>query len=196
MGKKGSIVSKEVRLKISNTLKGRTIPDNVRKKISLNHARVWLGKSFSDEHRKKMSLARIGIKLSKETCMRMSLSKRGKDHPNWKGGVSPLHKRIKRTKEYISWRTQIFERDNYTCQECGRHSMIGDRVILHPHHIKQFAYIVKEMVDSNIGLDNNELTDLSKTYKPLLNLSNGLTLCKECHSKTDSCRKRLLNGGG
>lgn len=57
------------------------------------------------------------------------------------------------------WRTSVFEHDHYTCQNCGQ---IGGR--LQAHHIKPFK-------------GHPELR-----YE----LSNGLTLCVSCHSKTDT----------
>ena len=59
------------------------------------------------------------------------------------------------------WRKAVFERDDYTCQMCGKRSGNGINVILHPHHIKRFA-------------DYPELR---------FDVNNGITLCKECHSK-------------
>ena len=57
------------------------------------------------------------------------------------------------------WRTAVFERDDYTCQACG---VRGGR--LQAHHIKPYR----------------EHTDLRHE------LSNGQTLCVECHKKTDT----------
>ncbi len=56
------------------------------------------------------------------------------------------------------WRTQVFARDNYTCQKCGQ---IGGR--LEAHHLKRWV-------------DYPELR---------FTLYNGQTLCKDCHSKTN-----------
>ncbi len=63
------------------------------------------------------------------------------------------------SREYKEWRKAVLERDNYTCAEC--HEIGG---CLHAHHIKAWA-------------DYPELR---------FELSNGVTLCKECHKLTDT----------
>lgn len=67
-------------------------------------------------------------------------------------------------KEYSSWRSKVFERDNFTCQICKK---VGGT--LNAHHIKPF-----------------------KDY-PLLrfDVDNGITLCESCHKEL---HKRLRNG--
>lgn len=58
-----------------------------------------------------------------------------------------------------NWRKQVFERDNYTCKECGQ---IGGK--LNADHIKPYC-----------------------AYPDLRwDINNGRTLCVECHKKTDT----------
>lgn len=89
-------------------------------------------------------------------------------HPNWKGGVTALNRRIRATKKYKEWRQKVFERDNFTCQKCGKHG--GD---LEADHIKEFA-----------------------TYPHLrFELSNGRTLCQDCHyERTYGYKRKAKNG--
>lgn len=87
------------------------------------------------------------------------LTQLGSQNPNWKGGTTPLFKKIRKSFEYEAWRKSIFERDNYQCQFCGQ---VGG--ILHADHIKPFAF-----------------------YEDLrFELSNGRTLCVPCHKKTET----------
>jgi 5-methylcytosine-specific restriction endonuclease McrA len=57
--------------------------------------------------------------------------------------------------EYIAWRTAVFQRDNYTCQECG------ETVNVCAHHIMSWSRNPDLRFDS----------------------SNGVTLCEDCHAK-------------
>lgn len=84
-------------------------------------------------------------------------------HNSYRGGVASQNKIIRRSVEFKLWREAVFKRDDYTCQECGDR---GNE--LHPDHIKQFAY-----------------------YPELrFEISNGRTLCAECHRRTPTWGKR------
>lgn len=85
----------------------------------------------------------------------MNREKSGNKHWNWKGGVTPINHAIRNSFEYKLWRTAVFERDDYTCIECGE---IG---YVEADHIKPFAH-----------------------YPELrFAIDNGRTLCKSCHKK-------------
>jgi 5-methylcytosine-specific restriction endonuclease McrA len=70
-------------------------------------------------------------------------------------------RRLAGTLTYRSWRNAVFTRDNYTCQKCGV-VLTADK--LEAHHIKPFS------VAPELEFD----------------IKNGLTLCHDCHVKTDS----------
>ena len=83
---------------------------------------------------------------------------------NWKGGITPLNKKIRGSLEYKQWRLAVFERDNYTCQLCGIRNKkgLGRSVKMEADHIKPFS-----------------------VYEDLrFDINNGRTLCVECHRKT------------
>lgn len=83
----------------------------------------------------------------------------GENNHKWKGGITPINTKIRNSTEYRDWRIAVFERDNYTCQECGSRG-----VTLNADHIKPFAY-----------------------YPELrLCIDNGRTLCVPCHKETDT----------
>lgn len=84
----------------------------------------------------------------------------GEKNPNWKGGVTVINEKIRKSIEYKQWREAVYKRDNYTCQDCGD-SQGGN---LEADHIKPFAYYPELRFD----------------------IDNGKTLCKDCHKKTDT----------
>lgn len=98
---------------------------------------------------------------------------KGEKHWNWKGGTSPLRKNIQALQQYKDWRKRVFERDNFTCQECNK---VGRRI--HAHHIFPFYKIIERYKIKNIE-------DALKC-KILWDISNGKTLCISCHKQTDS----------
>jgi 5-methylcytosine-specific restriction endonuclease McrA len=94
----------------------------------------------------------------------------GEKSPTWRGGLTPTHLRIRNSKEMKLWRIVVFERDNYTCQSCGLRSGKGVNLIIEAHHIKSFSKFPELRFDIN----------------------NGLTLCKDCHKKTDNhCQNNI-----
>lgn len=92
----------------------------------------------------------------------------GKNHWNWQGGITSKNHAIRVSLESKLWRRAVFERDNYTCVWCGARSGKGKSVTLHADHIQQFAFFPKLRFE----------------------LSNGRSLCKDCHKKTDTFSRR------
>ncbi len=74
----------------------------------------------------------------------------------WKGGVTTINEKIRKSIEYRLWREAVFSRDNFTCLECEKRGGY-----LHAHHFKPFAL-----------------------YPELrFAIDNGRTLCSNCHYK-------------
>jgi len=97
-------------------------------------------------------------------------------HWNWKGGITPLRDVIRHLFEYRQWRSDVFTRDNFTCQYCG----VRGCYLEADHHIKSFAQIIEE----------NNINTIEKAIncEELWNLNNGRTLCKDCHNLTKTRR--------
>ena len=181
--KKGHIVTKEIRDKISLSKKGKKLSDEHKRRISIGNMgkkmsdeakrktaeanRIRLtGKKQSAEHVAKRVAGRKGYIHSEETRRKISDAQKGEKSRFWKGGITPESKMIRRSIEFRLWREAVFNRDNYTCVWCGLKFVKGvtGRVVLHPDHIKPFC-----------------------NYPELrFAIDNGRTLCKSCHEKTDT----------
>jgi 5-methylcytosine-specific restriction endonuclease McrA len=94
----------------------------------------------------------------------------------WKGGVDKIHKTLWRlirdSLKYAQWRKAIFERDNYTCQECGQR---GGRL-----HVDHSPYAFSVILNTFAGIETVE-----DAYKIefLWDTENGRTLCEKCDQK-------------
>ncbi len=87
----------------------------------------------------------------------MSVNKRGENNYFWNGGVCDKNDAVRHYREYKNWRTLVYERDNYTCQCCGK---VGGR--FNAHHVYPFS-----------------------DYENLrFCVDNGITLCEDCHDST------------
>lgn len=107
----------------------------------------------------------------------------GKNNNHWKGGITPLGEVIRNSIENKLWIKKVFERDNYTCQECFRNKEVSG--YLEAHHKKSFNIIFREFLHIYSQFspieDKETLVRLAVTYSPFWDISNGQTLCKKCH---------------
>jgi hypothetical protein len=134
-----------------------------REKIGIGN----LNKVISEESREKMSIAKKGKHLSPKTEFKKGDPRllewirlgrnvtRGENHWNWKGGITPERERWRASPKMNRFRKEVFIRDNYTCQICGKRGGVD----LHAHHIFSFKDHPQYMYDPG----------------------NGMTLCKKCH---------------
>jgi hypothetical protein len=102
----------------------------------------------------------------------------GENAWNWKGGTVKLKNKIRKLPEYSIWRTKIYERDNYTCQNCGAKRSKGHKVILNCDHIIPLSKIVE---DNNISS-----VDEAGSWQEIWDINNGRTLCYDCHLETET----------
>ena len=162
------------RQKMSERRRGYKMSESAKIKMGLRSKgnKYRVGKKDTEETKKLKSEARKkewaegkrrGHKQSLEIIEKRI--KRGKDHYNWKGGITNKYRSIRRQKAYQEWRTAVWKRDNFKCQmpNCKRNSRK-----LNAHHI--------------IPLKEND----SLKY----DLKNGITLCVECHNMVKYKKKK------
>ena len=83
----------------------------------------------------------------------------GPKNSNWRGGITFLHDKIRKSDEYKKWREEVFKRDKWRCVKCG---VVQSRKIkIIADHIKPF------------------------TLFPVLRfvVKNGRAFCKPCDDK-------------
>lgn len=109
----------------------------------------------------------------------------GENSPLYIDGRTPLIHKMRYLDEYKQWRSKVFERDDYRCQEC-----FTKGCYLEVHHIKSFLKIFQEFLNTYSQFspieDKETLLRLSTTYAPFWDIDNGETICKDCHKKTDN----------
>jgi hypothetical protein len=99
---------------------------------------------------------------------------RGKNAPNWKGGLTKLSVAIRGQIDIIKLMAKRKKIDDYTCQICGKRG--GD--LETDHFPVSFAEIIKKYNITNI--------EEALSCKKMLDIENLRTLCKSCHRKTKS----------
>lgn len=129
-----------------------------------------LGRKLTPETRKKISEvcklsgrlppSQKGYKHTVETRKKISDAIKGDKCRFWEGGLTGKNLIIRKSVQYKLWREAVFKRDNFLCVIGGKTH--GNR--LQADHIKPFSLFPDLRFD----------------------LSNGRTLCIECHKKTDT----------
>lgn len=121
---------------------------------------------------------RWGKRHSKST--RKMISKkvpRGSKHFKWKPPnerIEPVNKQIRNCSKMKLWKISVFKRDKYSCVQCGKKQ--GANTQINADHIIPFAEIKRA----------NKIKTLKDALlcEKLWDVSNGRTLCVECHRKT------------
>lgn len=116
-----------------------------------------LGRKWNAAQKENFSKVRTGMPLSSRGKKKPWMS--GEKHPNWKGGATSESEKVRKSLEAKEWRRFCLARDDYRCLDCGER---GGK--LNVHHIYPFAFF----------------------HRLRLAPENGITLCEECHKKTDS----------
>jgi len=151
--KKGHKHSEKIKMKLREANKGKIISDLTRQKIS----------------------ERLKGKMPKN----IPKPRYGADSNLWKGGITPLLLFLRTCFEYRQWRSDVFTRDNFICQECG---VKGGK--LNADHIKPFSIIIHE--------NKIKTYEEAKNCEELWNINNGRTFCEDCHKKTPTYGVRKI----
>jgi len=154
-GKKLPSLSENHKARLRKVLKGRKSP-NIGKRLSY----------VTERNLNNNPMKNINSRL------KMCLSKKG--GVPWNKGIGipkPLYYQIRNSVKYYQWRSDIYSRDNWTCQTCQER---GCKI--EAHHKKDFVQIIK---DNNIKTLEEALNCLE-----LWDLNNGVTLCLDCHRLT------------
>ena len=183
MSKKGYKQTTGHKLKISRANKGKPKSLIARKNMSIAKKRAGIippsraGKKISEEHKQKISKAlkgnkhNLGKKNSKESNKKRSIALRGEKGSNWQGGKTKLQIIIRNSFKYRQWRSDVFTKDDFTCQFCG----IRD-CYLEAHHLDEFSNIINKYKIKTL--------EEAESCEELWNINNGKTLCRKCHDKT------------
>ncbi len=177
----------EQKAKISASKKGKNNPNwgkkwskerrlQMSKRLKNNPIKHWLGKKQPKKMIEKRFRSRKGYKHSQETKGKIGKANSGSNQGGWKGGITPLTKQIRFSPQYKQWRSDVFKRDNWTCQTCNNRG--GN---LEAHHIKKFYKILKE--------NNIKTLKQALKCKELWEIDNGVTLCTDCHNLTKKGKK-------
>jgi hypothetical protein len=153
------------------------------KKCADNFRKGKKGTPFTKEHKRKIGEAN-----------KLAPHLKGKKHPNWKGGITPLICILRTLDEYKEWRMECLKRDYFRCQECF------SKEKLEVHHLKLFRILVTDFLQEysqfSIIEDKETLLRLAINYKPFWDLDNGIVYCIEYHRIAESKMKREeINNG-
>lgn len=174
---KGFKHSEETKIKIGLSGKGKggkyIRTDKIKEKNKIGN----LGRKHTEKTRDNMRIGQLNRIWSKEGKTLFSLSRSGDKSPRWKGGYKCLATKIRKSFKYRQWRSDIFSRDDYTCQKCNKRG--GS---LEAHHLKQFIEIIRE----------NNIISIEEAFicEELWNINNGQTLCSKCHNIT---KHKIIN---
>ncbi len=121
------------------------------------------GRPMSEEQRQLLTEQRADPEYRRH----MSEANSGERAWNWKGGIKPELARRLDTAEWRRTRVEVYERDNWTCQECGCRCLNTKDAKAHPKRKIQAHHVVPRRFG---GSDE---------------LSNLVTLCMSCHHKRE-----------
>jgi 5-methylcytosine-specific restriction endonuclease McrA len=174
--------------KLGQSNKGKKRTSEVREKMRVRKIEFYerngntigwaKGNKLWDNPKVKANQFKKGHKESIETKIKRVKKLSGENQWNWKGGITPLNMQVRGCFKTRQWRSDVFQRDDYTCQFCGLRG-----VYLEADHYPKLFYLI--MQENNI-----KTLDEALNCEELWNINNGRTLCRKCHDKTKIYARR------
>lgn len=106
----------------------------------------------------------------------------GSRNPAYKGGITPLHTKIRNCEKAEFWKRACLERDEYKCKISG----INQNLQVHHYPLtfsEIFTNFLREYSDLNPLTNSDKLFELSQNYEPFWDIDNGITISEEMHKK-------------
>lgn len=168
--------TKKHNLKISRAIKHWHKIIGISKKTKEKIRRSLLGKNLGDKSpcwkpRNICESCKKIISRNAICCIICSgIRRRGKKAYNW-NPFSSVREKLRFCTKYHLWRSRVFKRDNWTCQNCGK-----QKCFVEAHHKTPFAKLLKKY----------KIKTLKQAFqcKSLWSIDNGKTLCSNCHDAT------------
>lgn len=160
----GRKLSEEHRKHVSDGMRGVSRSRLTRRRMSLALRTLWQ----DPEYRSRMIAKKIGLKQSPAHIASRLPHISGEQNANWKGGITPLVRRIRTLPAMTRWRTACLTRDGCRCA-------CGSAYELEVDHIVPFSVIMAAASISTL--------EHARRCEALWDIGNGRTLCKPCHRR-------------
>lgn len=173
-------------------------PDKFEKRVLSNGREVYVDLCKEQVLKKRMSISnpmkQEEVKDKVAETMRNKyrcgeiVSKKGPEHPNWKGNRS-LNSSIR--VRLLEWRKDVMARDGWKCTECGANKKIE------VHHLEKLSHIIDRFTEKPLNqydVNSKEFSNLREVVATYHNnnLQIGETLCVDCHASKDEQRRHTL----
>jgi len=108
--------------------------------------KLCVGRKITDEHKQKLRDARLS---DGSKCFflpngdHVLKGKRGKDHPSWRGGSTPVRQAFYASDEWKSACVVVWHKADAKCELCGldHRSIDRSKIKFHVHHIQSFTTV-------------------------------------------------------
>ncbi len=112
----------------------------------------------------------------------IKLSNTGARNHRYRGGITPLHTKLRNCEKADFWKRACLERDGYKCKITGK----TENIQVH-HFPVSFSMILGDFLKKNSSLDPiqdcDPLFELAQKYDLFWNIDNGIILCEETHKE-------------